>query len=137
MSLTPTKRQMNWTATTFVTSDASPVTTTITGVTSVDIDLQGSKKEFSGDGDMFVTTLVHDFSNPQVTVQTADLAALHALVPGLRGTFTSTHNDAKNGVGVGGGGYTVVLSQAMVNNNPTGGKHREFGEGSEIGRAHV
>jgi hypothetical protein len=127
---TPTKRHMNWQDVIF--TDTASAATTITGVTSIDIDMQGSKKEFSGDADQFVTTLVHDFSNPQITVQSADLAAIQTMAPGLRGSFTATHLDAKNADTASSGGYTVAMTHCMVNNNPTGGKHREFGEGSFI-----
>lgn len=129
---TPSDRFINWTDSTFTTDATTPVIYTLTGVTSVDIDPQGEVKKFDGDGDMFPTTIAHTFSDPQITVQFANLTVAHLLSPGLRGAFSSTHNDAKNGVGAGGGAYTVNLAHAMVNNTTTGGKHREFGEASII-----
>jgi hypothetical protein len=132
MAKTPSKRFINWKDSTFTTDDTVPVIYNMTGVTSVDIDPQGEVKKFSGDGDLFPTTIAHTFSDPQITVQFADITAAHSLPPGLRGSFSSTHLDAKNGDSDDGGAYTVNLAHAMVNNTTTGGKHREFGEASVI-----
>lgn len=127
---TPSKRFINWTSTTLTTYDTVPVVNIIDGVTSIDIDPQGETKKFDGDGDMFPTTVAHTFSDPQITIQFANLLMAHSLPPGMRGIFSSVHNDAKNGAVANGGAYAVNLAHAMVNNMTTGGKHREFGEAS-------
>jgi len=120
---TPTKRFMNWTTTTYNS-------VTITGVTSVNFDFGGSTAEFAGDGDKFPTTIVNDFNSPTVTIAAADLAALVGMPPGTRSTFTSTANDAKNGITASSGGRTFTLANAIIASNNGGGQHRQFMSGS-------
>ncbi len=124
--MSATKRFMNWTGVTF--TPAGGTATTITGVTSVAIDSGGSLARFSGDGDRFVTTMVNDFNEPSVTIHSADLSALRANPIGTAGTLTATHNDARNGVGV--GAVTYTLANAVVSACQVHGAHRQFGQGS-------
>jgi hypothetical protein len=124
---TPSKRHMNWTGTTWTPSGGSAAVWT--GVTNVAIDPRGSVKANSGDWDRFPTTKVADFSDPMITVTFKDLTALNAVAQGSRGAFTSIHNDAKNGTQAASGGYTVTMANAIIENKPTGGAHREYGEG--------
>ena len=121
-----TKRFMNWTGVTFTPLNGAP--TAITGVTSIVIDAGGNLLKFSGDGDRYNTTVVNDFNEPTVTVHSADLAAVRAFPVGTVGTFTATHNDAKNGVGS--GAVTYTLSNAVIASNPIHGAHRQFGQGT-------
>src|SRR3954463_7074662 len=97
--MTASKRFLNWTGVTFTPMNGTP--TPITGVTSIQIDSGGSLVKFSGDGDRYSTTVVNDFNDPTITVQSADLAAVRAFPTGTVGTFTATHNDARNGSGTG------------------------------------
>ena len=46
---------------------------------------------------------------------------------GTAGTFTATHNDARNGTGT--GAVTYTLTNAVVASNPLQGSHRQFGQG--------
>ena len=124
--MSATKRFMNWTGVAFTAINGS--STTISGVTSVTIDSGGSLARFSGDGDRFVTTMVNDFNEPTVTVHSADLSALRANPVGTVGTFSATHNDAKNGVGT--GAVTYTLANAVVSGCQVQGAHRQFGQGS-------
>jgi hypothetical protein len=117
---------MNWTNVAFTPLNGS--TTIITGVTSIQIDSGGSLLKFAGDGDRFSTTVVNDFNDPTITVRSADLAAVRAFPVGTVGTFTATHNDARNGAGS--GAMTYTLSNAVISSNPIHGAHRQFGEGS-------
>jgi hypothetical protein len=121
-----TKRFLNWTGVSFTPVGGSP--TAITGVTSVSIDSGGSLLKFAGDGDRYNTTVVNDFSEPTITVQAADLAAIRANPIGAVGTFTATHNDAKNGSGS--GSVTYTLANAVVAQNTVKGSHRQFGQGT-------
>lgn len=120
-----TKRQVNWTAVSFTPSGGSPIP--ITGVTDVQVEGGGSLLKFSGDADRYNTTIVHDFSEPMVTITTADLVALNALPIGTVGSFTATHLDAKNLNGA--GAITHAVALAIVEDNTGGGAHRKFGEG--------
>ncbi len=124
--MSATKRFMNWTGVTFTPVNGSA--TAITGVTSVTIDSGGSIARFAGDGDRFVTTMVNDFNEPSVTIHAADLSALQANPIGTIGTFSATHNDAKNGVGT--GAVTYTLANAVVSACQVHGAHRQFGQGS-------
>lgn len=120
------KRFMNWTGVAFTPSGGTA--TPITGVTSVSIDTGGNLLKFSGDGDRYNTTVVNDHNEPVVTVHAADLAAVRANPPGTVGTFTATHNDARNGTGS--GAITYTLANAVVATNPVQGSHRQFGQGT-------
>lgn len=117
-----TKRSMNTTA-------VSMASQAITGVTNFAYDAGGSLIKFSGDGDRYPTTVVNDFSDPSFSLTTADMAAARACTPGLRGVFTATINDAKNGISAGGGGYTVSTSSTggVVMTNSATQAHRQFG----------
>ena len=124
--MSATKRFLNWTGVSFTPVSGS--TTVITGVTSVSIDSGGSLLKFAGDGDRFNTTVVNDFNDPTITVQAADLAAIRANPVGIVGTFTATHNDAKNGTGS--GSVTYTLTNAVIAQNSVKGTHRQFGQGT-------
>lgn len=120
-----TYRYMNWSGVTFTPQGGAP--TVINGVTAVQIDSGGSLLKFSGDGDRYSTTVVNDFNDPSITVHAADLAAIRSFSVGTVGTFTATHNDAKNGTGS--GAITYILTNAIVASNPVQGAHRQFGQG--------
>jgi hypothetical protein len=123
--MSATNRFMNWTGVSFTPASGAP--TPITGVTSVRIDSGGSLLKFAGDGDRYSTTVVNDFNDPTVTVQSADLAAVMAYPVGTVGTFVATHNDARNGAGT--GAVTYTLSNAVIASHPVQGAHRQFGHG--------
>ena len=116
---------MNWTGVSFTPVGGTP--TPITGVTSIQIDAGGTLLKFSGDGDRYSTTVVNDFNDPTITVNSADLAAVLSYPVGTVGTFIATHNDAKNGTGT--GAITYTLSNAVVASHPVHGSHRQFGQG--------
>jgi hypothetical protein len=117
---------MNWTGVTFTPFNGTA--TAITGVTGVAIDSGGSLAKFSGDGDRYSTTVVNDYNEPTVTVQAADLAAIRANPAGTAGTFSATHNDARNGIGT--GAITYTLTNAVIATNSIRGSHRQFGQGT-------
>jgi hypothetical protein len=123
--MSASSRFMNWTGVTFTPLNGAP--TPINGVTSIQIDSGGTLLKFSGDGDRFSTTVVNDFNDPTITVQSADLAAIRAFPVGTVGTFTATHNDARNGTGS--GAITYIMTNAVVASNPIHGAHRQFGQG--------
>jgi hypothetical protein len=124
--MTATKRFMNWTGVSFTPTGGS--STLITGVTSLTIDSGGTLSRFSGDGDRYYTTVVNDFNEPVITIQSADLAAIRTNPTGTVGTFSATHNDAKNGAGS--GAVTYTLTNAVIATNPIQGAHRQFGQGT-------
>src|SRR5438309_1662304 len=117
---------MNWSGVSFTPLSGSP--TTITGVSSISIDSGGSLAKFSGDGDRFSTTVVNDFNDPVITIQSADLAAIRTNPVGTVGTFVAVHNDSKNGIGT--GAITYTLSNAVIASNRIHGADRQFGLGT-------
>ena len=121
-----TNRHMNWSGVSFTPQNGTP--TLISGVSSITIDSGGNLAKFSGDGDRYNTTIVNDFNDPLITIQAADLAAIRANPVGTVGTFSATHNDAKNGPGSGAITYTLVNS--VIASNPVHGTHRQFGLGT-------
>jgi hypothetical protein len=122
------KRHVNWSGVAFTPTAASAIN--ITGVQNVEINPNGNLLEHSGDADRMPTTIINDYQDPEISVTHRDLNAQHSLPPGTRGAFAATHNDAKNGTTTGGGAYAVALSNAIIANNPGGGGHRQWGEGT-------
>lgn len=125
-----TGRHMNWTTVTFTPEGGSLVT--LTGVQNVEIDPRGSIVTHSGDGDKFPTTKINDFQDPMITVTFRALTILNGLAVGTRGAFSAVHNDARYGVTAASGGYTVAMANAIIENKPSGGQHRQFGDGRLI-----
>ncbi len=125
--MSATKRFLNWTGVTFTPTGQDPIS--ITGVTSLGIQKHGGALlKFSGDGDRYMTTVVPDVIEPEITIQTADLTALRSIPVGTIGTLSATHNDARNGTGV--GAITYTLANAVVSANTHQGEHRKFGRGT-------
>ena len=64
------------------------------------------------------------------TLASADVAAIYAMPPGTRSSLVATLNDAKGGVTSGNGARTFTLANAVVENNPISGAHRQFASGT-------
>jgi hypothetical protein len=122
-----TKRFLNWTGVTFTPTGQDPIS--ITGVTSLTLQNHGGGLlKFSGDGDRYMTTVVPDVVEPEITLQSADMIALRSLPVGIAGTLSATHNDARNGTGQ--GAITYTMANAVVASNTVLGEHRKFGRGT-------
>lgn len=121
MSMTGLQR--NWSAVGF--TPTSGTLQSITKVDDVQIDPGGKLKSYSGDTDLFVTTIVTDVANPKVTVKSSNVGVIQGLTPGTVGVFTATLKDAK---GVVGGDIVYTVSNAVVENTPGGGKHADFAD---------
>lgn len=120
------KRQMNTRAVSFTPLSGSA--TNYTGVTNLQFMTNGNIAKFSGDGDLFTTLAVHDFSDPGAVVTTADLAAALANGVGTRGTLVGTFKDARNQSATSAAGdITVTLLTAIIQDIPIGGAYRQFG----------
>lgn len=125
-----TRRQFNWQAVSYTPAGGTLVA--ITGVTSIDVDPNGSVQKFSGDGDRFPTTIVSDFIDNLITITSGDLQAIRSLDPGTFGALAMLHKDAKktaNTAEAGDIAYAITSPRAMIQNNPTGGQHKQFGSG--------
>lgn len=123
-----TRRNVNWYGVGFTPVGGSLIP--ITGVTGIDYDPNGNLLKFSGDMDRFNSTVIADFSDPTVTITTADTAAIRSLPFGTRGVLVFTHKDAKNQAATSGpGDITYTFSGAIVMNNPISGQHRQYGTG--------
>lgn len=127
--MSATKRYMNVKTFTFVISGGSTIT--LTGKTKFGLDYKGDLVEFYGDGDKFPTTVVLGTSNPQMTIDTADVGTAQSLPPGTRGVATAVISDAKNVAGgAGSGELSAVLSGAIVAGNTLTGQHKQFASGT-------
>jgi hypothetical protein len=125
------KVAVNWRGVSF-TPTGSNNATSITGVTGVEVDPNGNLIKFSGDIDRYPTTIVNDFIDNMITITAADLAALRSLPPGTRGAMAAIHKASPNQTATTATGdmtYTITGPQGIVQNNPTGGQHRQFGQG--------
>lgn len=124
--MTNTKRQLNHTGVSFTPQGGSAIPAT--GVTAVAIDDGISLLKFAGDGDRYNTTVVNDFNEVSASVDAADQSALRSWGPGgTVGSFTATHNDAKNLAVSGSFAIQYTLANAIISSRKAGGSHRQFG----------
>lgn len=117
-----TKRQMNWGPVSFTPSGGS--VSTATGVTNCSVSSGGNLLKFSGDGDHFPTLTINDYSDPTITVTTADVNWAFGIDPGTRGVLAVTHKDAKLASG---GAITFTLDTAVAVSPDESGQHRQIG----------
>lgn len=120
-----TKLQLNPTSVVFAASGGG--NTTLTKITSVDIDPGGSLITFSGDNDRYPTTVVNAMNNPRASLRGGDIATYQGLAIGTAGTLSVTHADAKAATS---GAIVYTLANAVVENNPSSAPHGTFGAGS-------
>lgn len=125
------KRKMNTKSVTFTPLSGSPIV--YTGTTTVAVEPNGSTVKFSGDDDQGPTTVVNDFRDYVVTITSADIGAVNASTPGLRGTLTWILKDAKTPAGgAGSGQMTYTVTPAIVRNDPHSAAHRGIAQGQVI-----
>lgn len=120
-----TNLQTNWSGVSFTPSGGS--LTAILKIKNVNIDPGGSLAPNSADADKFPTTIVCLMSNPKVNIGSYDVAGLQGFSPGQVGTVGATFNDAKAATG---GSIVYTVINAVVENNPGGGEHAQYGEGT-------
>jgi hypothetical protein len=126
---TPSKRHVNWTATTWVQTAPSSLTSTITGVLSVQVNRNLQSIQHSGDADFYPTLVATVGGQPSLSISHRDLGVSNAIPDTSRGTLSAKHSDAKNGITASSGGYTVQLV-GVVSSNDSEGAHRQFGGGT-------
>lgn len=115
-----TKLQRNWTAVTFAN-------TSVTMVTSVNIDQGGNLIDFYGDADIMPVVIVAQDVRPAATLESGDIATLQGLGgPGTTGTFAATHNDAKLATG---GAIVWTVINSVIANDVANGPRGQFGGG--------
>ncbi len=114
---TPTKAQINWTACEFAS-------TPITRVTHASVGQGGSLIKFKGDTDLYPTIIANVDNEPHMSITTADVGNLMALVPGAVGTLTATLNDAKSATG---GAVVFTMINSAFENADTQAQHAQFG----------
>lgn len=124
-----TRKYMNLKTWSFAITGGSTIT--LTGKTKFGLDYKGDLVEFYGDGDKYPSTVVLGTTNPQMTIDVADVGTAQGLPPGTRGTATAVLLDAKNVAGgAGSGELSAVLSNAIVANNTLSGQHKQFASGT-------
>jgi hypothetical protein len=124
---TPSKRHTNVRSVVFTST--VPTVYTLTGVQSARINPRGEVITHSGDADVFPTTKVLSFQDPQVMVTARDHTVINSLALGTRGTLVLTIDDAKNANTASSGGYTATLSNAILADKSTEATHRQYGQG--------
>jgi len=132
MSLTPSKRFKNWSGCSFTpTINGVPGTPVpIPGIQSCKFDRGCKKVTASGDGDIFLSTIATDVSEPSFTITTNKPGPIDLIPDDAEGIFTITRNDARNGSLAGGGGIIYTMNVAAFDPTSQDGSHRQFGSGS-------
>jgi hypothetical protein len=125
---TPSTLYMNWTQVQFTPAGGTAIA--ITRVSHVEIDPGGQLLSYSGDANRFKVAVFNYMNEPKLTIHSEHIGVLSALAPGAVGAVQSVLNDPKNGDGTGSGAIKYVLSNAVLQNNPTGGRHMQYATGS-------
>jgi hypothetical protein len=127
---TPTNLFLNWTQVQFTPTGGSALSFNM--VENVEFDPGGQLLPHSSDAARYPVALVNHMNNPKATMQSANIAKINALAPGAKGAFQAVLNDALNGDVAGSGAIRYVLNNAVVQNNPSGGHHSQYGKGSAV-----
>lgn len=128
--MTPTNLFLNWTQVQFTPTGGSALVINL--VEGIDFDPGGQLLAHSSDAARFPVALVNHMNHPKATVRSANLNRISALAPGSKGVFQAVLNDALNGDVAGSGAIKYVLNNAVVQNNPSGGQHQQYGKGSAV-----
>jgi hypothetical protein len=115
--MSATKVNANWTSVTFAS-------TAITKITQGGFGKGGSLSKFSGDGDIYPTTIANLMNEPHASFTTGDVGNAELLVPGTLGTLVATLADAR--LQTGGAVTYTVTSLAVVENVDSSGSHAAF-----------
>jgi hypothetical protein len=99
------------------------------GITGVSCSGGGSIQKFAGDGDHFNTTVVNDFADPTVTINSGDRPSAQSLAQGMRGTLSYVVKDARNilSATLQSGDTSYTLSKAVVQSIDFADNFRQFG----------
>jgi hypothetical protein len=112
---TPTNVFLNWQPITIVATPltGSPVTVTLTGILDVDPDLQTQQEKVYGDALKFPRLILSTQKTRGLTITALDIARVLSIPEDSTCVVTVTLGDAKNGTAAGGGGLSMVLSNAV------------------------
>lgn len=117
---------MNWTGVQAVTEEVSPVTTTLTKITDVEIDGKSTQKAFYGDANSFPIAIRNVMKTRTIKLVGGDVKKLLAISEDTPVTITAILNDLVNGTGA--GALTIVAAHAKRESSPYGAKNNEFGQ---------
>jgi hypothetical protein len=130
---TPTTLYMNWTQVQFTPTGGSALV--INRVSNVEINPGGQLHAYSGDANRYKVAVFNYMNEPHLTVHSENIGVLTSLSPGAVGAVQAVLNDPKNGDSAGSGAIKYVLANAVLENNPTGGRHMQYATGSASFRA--
>ena len=87
-----TNLQFNWGPVTFNSI-------TLTKITQGHFNQGGQLLAFSGDTDIFPTTIINSMNNPSAGFTSGNVAQFQGIAPGTTSTLLATLNDAKSALG--------------------------------------
>ncbi len=100
--------------------------TTLAGIKSADYDEGISVLKESADGDLFMSIAAAVGLDPKITLQMIRAFQLFATVGGSWGTLELDIPDAYNGMTAAGGGYTITMTHAILEQRSQQHGHRKF-----------
>jgi hypothetical protein len=103
----------------------SPVT--LTGIKSANYDEKVEVTKESADFDLFNTIAAVTHYEPTMSLETINPYQLMSTAGGARGTLLVTIRDALSGVTASGGGYTLSMANAFIEQRSQSYKHRAYG----------
>lgn len=115
--MSATKVNANW-------SSVSFAGTVITKITQGGFGKGGSVAKFSGDADIYPTTVANLMNEPHASFTTGDVGSAELLIPGTLGTLIATLADAR--LATGGGVTYTVTNLAVLENVDSSGSHAAF-----------
>lgn len=119
MALTPTNRYMNTTATFNAVA--------VTGVKSAQYN-EGTEALMEGaDFDLYPTTSGVTMINPTITLRVLDAMNTLGTTPVTKHDLVVTVRDFTNGVGAGGGGTTITMTNAYKSQRSADFEYRQLG----------
>ena len=102
-----TKVQLNFSSVSFTPTNGSQIN--LTRITAFNYTMGGSLSAFMGDADVYPTVQAVTAIQPGLTITSADIGTMQALVPGTEGIVLATLLDAKF---VSGGAINYTFSNA-------------------------
>jgi hypothetical protein len=117
MNMPITNLQFNWSAVTFNS-------TTLIKITQGHFNQGGQLLGFSGDTDIFPTTIINSMNNPTAGFTSGNIAQFQGISPGTTGTLSATLNDAKAQTG---GAIVYSLINATFQSADASASHGAYG----------
>jgi hypothetical protein len=125
---TATGLNMGWSPVTITPGTGTAIT--LKNVTSLTPSRLGEIKKFYGDVNAFPQLAVNRNKGRTVSITSGSIGQLMSLPEDTVCTIAATLNDPLNGAAVGGGGYVITLTNAILKSNNMKGDTNEYALGS-------